>query len=96
MRVRDLLVTATKDLSYINLGPFDVLAWQEPKEKVVSDATLLAKLRLRLGITHDPYRARNQDHFLEQIDPEYESRRVASRSCIKYYRLLDVAKAHLV
>jgi hypothetical protein len=27
-RVRDLLVTATKDLSYINPGPFDVLAWQ--------------------------------------------------------------------
>jgi len=26
--VRDLLVTATKDLSYINPGPFDVLAWQ--------------------------------------------------------------------
>jgi hypothetical protein len=28
LRVRDLLVTATKDLSYINLGPFDVFAWQ--------------------------------------------------------------------
>jgi hypothetical protein len=28
LRVRDLLVTATKDLSYINPGPFDVLAWQ--------------------------------------------------------------------
>src|ERR1700759_342736 len=27
-RVRDLLVTATKDFSYINPGPFDVLAWQ--------------------------------------------------------------------
>jgi hypothetical protein len=28
LRVRGLLVTATKDLSYINPGPFDVLAWQ--------------------------------------------------------------------
>jgi hypothetical protein len=28
LRVRDLLVTATKDFSYINPGPFDVLAWQ--------------------------------------------------------------------
>jgi hypothetical protein len=28
LRVRDLLVTATKDLSFINPGPFDVLAWQ--------------------------------------------------------------------
>jgi hypothetical protein len=28
LRVRDLLVTATKDLSYVNPGPFDVLAWQ--------------------------------------------------------------------
>lgn len=28
LRVRDLLVTPTKDLSYINPGPFDVLAWQ--------------------------------------------------------------------
>jgi len=28
LRVRDLFVTATKDLSYINPGPFDVLAWQ--------------------------------------------------------------------
>jgi hypothetical protein len=28
LRVRDLLLTATKDLSYINPGPFDVLAWQ--------------------------------------------------------------------
>jgi hypothetical protein len=28
LRVRDLLVTATKDLSYINPGPFDILAWQ--------------------------------------------------------------------
>jgi hypothetical protein len=28
LRVRDLLVTATKNLSYINLGPFDILAWQ--------------------------------------------------------------------
>jgi hypothetical protein len=27
-RVRDLLITTTKDLSYINLGPFDVFAWQ--------------------------------------------------------------------
>jgi hypothetical protein len=26
--VRDLLLTTTKDLSYINPGPFDVLAWQ--------------------------------------------------------------------
>jgi hypothetical protein len=28
LRVRDLLVTATNDLSYINPGPFDFLAWQ--------------------------------------------------------------------
>ena len=28
LRVRDLLVTAAKDLSYVNPGPFDVLAWQ--------------------------------------------------------------------
>jgi hypothetical protein len=28
LRLRDLLVTATKDLTYINLGPFDLFAWQ--------------------------------------------------------------------
>lgn len=28
LRVRDLLVTGTKDLDYIDLGPFDVFAWQ--------------------------------------------------------------------
>ena len=53
----------------------------------------LAKLRWRLGITHDPYQAGNQDHFPEQVDPEYEQR-TGCLEIVQYARAMP--KQHMM